>query len=62
MTDTPPKDPPGVRDDTASSDPLVEAMEAARDTPAPPGGSDIAADDAGATAMAEKMGETIRKG
>ena len=62
MPDTPPKDPPGVRDDTASGDPLLEAMEAARDAPAQPGGSDIAADDAGATAMAEKMGATIKKG
>ena len=54
--------PAGVDDDTASGDPLVAGLRAVRDTPAGPGGSDIAADDAGATAEAEKMGDTLKKG
>ena len=52
----------GVRDDTAPGDDLVEGFRAVKDTPPAPGASDIAADDAGATAMAERMGETARKG
>ncbi len=52
----------GVRDDTAPADDLVEGFRAVKGTAAAPGGSDIAADDAGATAMAERMGDTPRKG
>ena len=53
---------PGVRDDTAPGDDLVEGFRAVKGTAATPGASDIAADDAGATAMAERMGDTTRKG
>jgi hypothetical protein len=56
------EDSPGVRDDTAPGDDLVEGFRAVKDTPPAPGGSDIAADDAGGTAMAEQMGDTTRKG
>lgn len=56
-----PADLPGLADDTAPGDALSENFRAVRDTPASPGGSDIAADDAGATAMAEKLGETSQK-
>ena len=66
MTDTPAPDAdplqspdaPGVRDDTAPEDPMAAGLRAARDK-APPGASDIAADDAGATAMAETMGGAV---
>ncbi len=54
----PMKDAPGAQDDTASGDPLVAGLEAARKAPED---ADIAADDAGATAMAETMGEKIDK-
>lgn len=55
-------DAPGVHDDAAPGDPLVAGLRAARDAKPAPGSSDIAASDAGGTAMAEALGDTIRKG
>lgn len=63
-TDAAPVDPaelPGTADDTAPADALSENFRAVRDTAPSPGGSDIAADDAGATAMAETLGAATRK-
>lgn len=43
-------------DDGASGDALEQGLRAARDTPPGPGAEDIAADDAGGSALAEKLG------
>ena len=55
-------DMPGVQDDAAPGDSLSEGLRAVRDAPAAPGAADIAADDAGATAEAEALGDTVGKG
>lgn len=52
---------PGTADDVAPADALSENFRAVRDSTPSPGGSDIAADDAGATAMAEKLGKAAQK-
>ena len=50
------------KDDGAPGDPLAEGLRAARDAEPAPESSDIAADDAGATAMAEAMADTMEAG
>ena len=55
-------DAPGVDDATASADPLVAGMRAVRDAKPAPDASEIAADDVGATAMAQALGDSKRKG
>lgn len=55
-------DAPGVQDGAKPANPMAEGLRAVRDAGAAPGTSDIAAGDAGATALAEALGDTLKAG